>query len=140
MTKRKILVLCTGNSARSQMAEGLLKNLAGDVFDVYSAGTNPAGRVRPLAVEVMKEIGIDISDQYPKEIAPFMEYKIDYVITTCDNAKSTCPVFPQETTNIHWGLEDPAEATGTHEERLKQFRRVRDQLKEKIEGFLEKNK
>ena len=140
MTKRKILVLCTGNSARSQMAEGLLKHLASDAFDVYSAGTSPTERVRPLAVEAMKEIGIDISHQHPKEIAPFLQNNIDFVIITCDNAKTMCPVFPQETINIHWGLEDPAEATGTKEERLKEFRKARDLLQEKIKEFLNKYK
>ena len=136
ITKKKVLFLCTGNSCRSQMAEGLLRYFAGDTFDVYSAGTKPAPEVNPLAVEVMKEIGIDISKQYPKHVKDFIDKKIDYAITTCDNAKDSCPVFPGKAEYIHWGLEDPADATGTKEERLKVFRKTRDLIYDKLQEFM----
>jgi len=124
----KILVLCTGNSCRSQMAEGFLKS-----FDprlkVFSAGTNPAEKINPFAVRVMKEIGIDISEQYPKDVERFLGDEFDYVITVCDNAKETCPVFTGRVRNrLHIGFEDPAEAVGSEEEVLPVYRRVRDQI------------
>ena len=118
------------------MAEGLLRYFAGNDYDVYSAGTKPAPEINPLAVEVMKEIGIDISKQFPKHVKDFINEKIDFAITTCDNAKNSCPVFPGEAKYLHWGLEDPADAIGTKEERLKVFRKTRDLIYEKLQEFI----
>ncbi len=131
----KILILCTGNSCRSQMAEGFLKSFD-DGLEVYSAGTNPSSQVHPNAVQVMAEAGIDISGGYPKDVAQFIEKPFDYVITVCDNAKETCPVFMGEVEeNLHIGFDDPAEATGTKEEILSEFRRIRDEIKERFGEF-----
>ena len=132
---KRVLILCTGNSARSQMAEGLLRHFAGDRFEVFSAGVKPA-QVNPLAIAVMKEIGIDISKHKSKSVAGFSGQQFDYVITVCDNVKQTCPVFPGEYQRIHWGLEDPAQAQGTEGEKLNVFREIRDKIKENIAGFL----
>ncbi len=140
MSKKKVLFLCTGNSCRSQMSEGLLRYFAGNEFDVYSAGTEPAPQVNPLAIEVMKEIGIDISNQNPKHVREFLNQKIDFVITTCNNARKACPTFPGKITNIHWGLEDPTDAKGSKEERSKVFRKTRDLIYSKIQEFLKKYK
>ncbi len=129
--KSKVLFLCTGNSARSQMAEGLLRHLAGDGFEVYSAGIEPT-EVNPLAIKVMSEIEIDISRQEPKSIAQFLSKEFDCVITLCDSAKQSCPAFPGECKKIHWNLEDPAKLEGTEEEKLQVFRKVRDEIKENI--------
>ncbi|MCM8786828.1 MAG: arsenate reductase ArsC [Candidatus Omnitrophica bacterium] len=137
MNKLRVLFLCTGNSARSQMAEGFLKHLAGEKFKVYSAGVNPT-RVNPLAIKVMDEIGIDISKHRSKSAMDFIGQKFDYVITVCDNAKQTCPVFPGKYEKIHWSLKDPAEAQGTEEEKLEIFRKTRDKIKEFILDFLKK--
>lgn len=127
--KKKILILCTGNSCRSQMAEGFLKSFD-DNLEVYSAGTKPAEKVNPNAVQVMKEVGIDISNNYPKDVEQFVNQSFDYVITVCDNAKETCPVFIGKVgKQLHIGFEDPAEATGTEEEILAVFRKVRDEIK-----------
>jgi arsenate reductase len=104
--------------------------------EAFSAGTEPAPEVNPLAVEIMKEIGIDISQQYPKHVREFLSQDIDFVITACDNARKACPVFPKQTINIHWELEDPAEATGTKDERLQVFRKTRDLIYKKIQEFL----
>lgn len=124
----KILILCTGNSCRSQMAEGLLKSFD-DKFEVYSAGTNPASDVHPFAVKVMEEIGIDISFNLPKDVNAFVNEDFDYVITVCDNAKETCPVFKGKVKKrLHFGFEDPAKAEGTEEEKLEVFRKVRDEI------------
>ncbi|NVM52102.1 MAG: arsenate reductase ArsC [Candidatus Helarchaeota archaeon] len=136
MRKQKVLVLCTGNSCRSQIAEGLLRYFAGDRFEVFSAGTEPTSKVNPLAVEIMKEIGLDISQQFPKHVKKFLNQEFDFVITTCEDAKKACPIFPGETTNIHWDLKDPAEAKGTKEERLVVFRKTRDLVYQKIREFL----
>lgn len=126
----KILILCTGNSCRSQMAEGFLKTFAPNL-SIYSAGTNPARAVNPFAIKVMNEIGIDISNQYPKDVRNFLNDEFDYVITVCDNAKETCPIFTGKVKNrLHIGFEDPAEAQGTEEEVLKIYRKVRDQIKD----------
>lgn len=131
----KILVLCTGNSCRSQMAEGILKHLDSRV-EVYSAGTDPASKINPYAVQVMREIGIDISSQYPKDVNQFISDHFDYVITVCDHAKQTCPVFMGKVENrIHIGFEDPADATGTEEEILPVYRRVRDGIREAFTQF-----
>jgi len=132
--RRRVLILCTGNSARSQMAEGLLRYEGGDRFEVASAGVAPT-RVRPEAIVVMKEIGIDISRHNSKLVAEFTNQKFDYVITVCDNANEQCPVFPGETKRIHWSFDDPATAKGGDEERLAVFRRVRDEIRHRLRLF-----
>jgi len=133
--KKKILILCTGNSCRSQMAEGFLKSFDSEL-EVFSAGTKPAERVNPKAIQVMKEVGIDISENYPKDVEQFVNEAFDYVITVCDNAKETCPVFTGKVgKQLHIGFEDPAEATGTEEEVLFVFRKVRDEIKEEFWNF-----
>lgn len=131
MSKQRVLILCTGNSARSQMAEGLLRQDAGDNFDVFSAGVEPT-HVRPEAIEAMQEIGIDISRQRSKSVDEFAGQEFDYVITVCDNANEKCPVFPGKTRRIHWSFEDPAAAVGDEATRLGIFRRVRDEIREKL--------
>jgi arsenate reductase len=125
--KKRVLILCTGNSARSQMAEGLLRELGGGRFEVFSAGTRPS-RVRAEAVEAMREVGIDISGQRSKSVEEFTGREFDYVITVCDNAREECPVFPGRTERVHWSFDDPAEAAGGWPERLAVFRRVRDEI------------
>lgn len=125
---QRVLILCTGNSARSQMAEGLLKHLAGDRFEVHSAGTNP-GSVRPEAIAVMKEIGIDIAGNRSKHVDEFGGEAFDYVLTVCDNAAQNCPVYPGHGNRIHQSFEDPASVQGSEEERLATFRRARDQIR-----------
>ncbi|MBN1363462.1 MAG: arsenate reductase ArsC [Syntrophaceae bacterium] len=130
-----VLILCTGNSCRSQMAEGFLKSFD-DTLEVYSAGTNPSDKVHPKAVQVMKEVGIDISVGYPKDVSQFLNKSFDYVVTVCDNAKETCPVFLGDVREqLHIGFEDPAEATGSEEEVLSVFRRVRDEIKRDFYDF-----
>ncbi len=133
MPKPRILILCTGNSARSQMAEGILRALC-RTAEVSSAGTHPT-RVHPLAIEAMREIGIDISAQRSKSMREFLEKKFDAVITVCDTAAQECPAFPRATERIHWSIEDPA-AIGSGEEKLAVFRRVRDVLRAKLAGLL----
>ena len=128
----RILVLCTGNSARSQMAEGLLKAKLGDRFDVDSAGTKPS-IVRPEAIEALKEIGIDISGNRSKSVDEFADAEIDYVLTVCDNAKENCPYFPAKTKVVHHAFDDPAEAEGSFKERVAAFRKVRDEIAEYID-------
>ena len=135
MTQDAILVLCTGNSARSQMAEGLLRKSIGDRFDIFSAGTKPSF-VRPEAIAVMAEIGTDISGQRSKSVNEFMGRPFRYVITVCDNARESCPVFPAQTERMHWSFEDPAAVEGTPEERRAAFRRIRDQMAQRIAGFV----
>ena len=136
MTERKrVLVLCTGNSARSQMAEGLLREMGGDSVEAASAGVAPT-RVRAEAIEAMKEIGIDISGHRSKSSDEFANQPFDYVITVCDNAQQQCPTFPGATRLIHWPLEDPAIVTGDHEARLEAFRNARDELRERLDEFL----
>ena len=134
MSKKRVLILCTGNSARSQMAEGLLRHFAGDKFDVESAGTI-ASFVRPQAIAAMAEIGIDISGHRSKCLDEFLVTPFDYVITVCDNANETCPVFPGPAKRIHWSFDDPAEATGSEDEQLALFRRVRDEIRDKLTEF-----
>ncbi|HEV3271548.1 MAG TPA: arsenate reductase ArsC [Candidatus Methylacidiphilales bacterium] len=129
MNKPSVLVLCTGNSCRSHLAEGILRHIAGDLFDVYSAGSQPAGYVHPQAIAVMKEIGIDISAHASKHMNEFLQLKIDTVITVCGKADQVCPIFPGRVNRYHWGFEDPAHATGTEEEIIAAFRRVRDQIR-----------
>ncbi|HHJ52942.1 MAG TPA: arsenate reductase ArsC [Caldithrix abyssi] len=131
----RILVLCTGNSCRSQMAEGFLKSFD-PKLEVYSAGTAPSERVHPKAVQVMAEEGIDISKGYPKLVDDFIDQAFDYVITVCDSAKETCPVFTGKVKHrLHIGFDDPAEATGSEEEVLAVFRRVRDEIKRDFSKF-----
>jgi len=135
MNKRRVLVLCTGNSARSQMAEGLLRHDAGDRFEVFSAGVDPAVRVRPEAIQVMQELGIDISGHRPKHVNEFAGQHFDYVLTVCDNAKETCPIFPSNTVTIHESFKDPAAFHGSEQEQLEMFRRVRDQIRRYLRDF-----
>lgn len=130
--KPRILVLCTGNSARSQMAEGLLKAKLGDRFEVDSAGTRPS-IVRPEAIEALREIGIDISGNRSKSVDEFADAEIDYVLTVCDNARENCPYFPARTRLVHHAFDDPADADGTFQERLAVFRRVRDEIGDYID-------
>jgi arsenate reductase (thioredoxin) len=139
MPKKTLLVLCTGNSARSQMAEGLFRHEAGDRFEVHSAGTKPS-HVRPEAIAVMGEIGIDISSHRSKSVDEFVGRPMDYVITVCDNAKESCPVFPSATRMMHWPFDDPATVQGTDQERKAAFRKIRDQIHARIQTFLREGK
>ncbi|HZO55124.1 MAG TPA: arsenate reductase ArsC [Bryobacteraceae bacterium] len=127
----RILILCTGNSARSQMAEGLLRDLAGGRVEVFSAGTKPTG-VRPEAIEAMSELGIDISSHRSKHVDEFAGQPFDTVITVCDNAREACPVFPASVEMLHWSFEDPAAVEGSYEVRLAAFRRIRDQIRDRL--------
>jgi arsenate reductase (thioredoxin) len=137
MTLRKrVLILCTGNSARSQMAEGLLRHLAGDKFEVFSAGTRPS-HLRPEAVQVMRELGIDISGHRSKSVNEFAGQAFNFVITVCDDAKESCPVFPATTERIHWSIEDPAAVVNSEEHRLAAFRRARNELQQRLHKFLQ---
>ena len=133
--KARVLFLCTHNSARSQMAEGLLRHLAGDHFEAMSAGTE-ATHVRPLAIRAMEEIGIDISGQESKTLDRYLEESFDYVITVCDDANEACPFFPGAANRLHWSFEDPSRVEGSEEERLAVFRSVRDRIRERIEDDL----
>jgi len=132
--KKRILILCTGNSARSQMAEGLLRHDAGDRFEIFSAGTKPS-QVRPEAIAAMRELGIDISGHRSKSVDEFTGQHFDYVLTVCDNAKETCPIFPGETVTMHENFEDPAALEGSEQERLAAFRHIRDEIREYLRGF-----
>ncbi len=132
---QKVLFLCTHNSARSQMAEGLLRHLAGERFEVHSAGTE-ATHVRPLAVAAMAEVGVDISGQESKTLQRYLGDPFEYVVTVCDDANESCPVFPGAKERLHWSFEDPSKATGSEEERLAMFRRVRDEIQARIEEEL----
>lgn len=133
--KQRVIFVCTHNSSRSQMAEGLLRHLAGDRYEVYSAGT-VATKVNPLAIKAMAEKGINISQHTSDHIDKYMGMQFDYVITVCDNAKETCPYFPTNKTQWHWSFEDPSAATGTEEERLSKFREIRDQIKKRLQVLL----
>jgi len=132
----RVLVVCTGNSARSLMAEGLIRHKGGSTFEVHSAGTEPRG-VNPLTREILAEANIDSSWARSKSVSEYLGQAFDYVITVCDEARQVCPVFPGVHQSLHWGYEDPAEATGTEEERLAVFRRVFIQLGERINQFVE---
>lgn len=132
--RKRVLILCTGNSARSQMAEAFLRNLPGHDFDVESAGVSPT-QVRSEAIAVMEEIGISADGLYSKSVDEFAGQEFDYVITVCDNAKESCPIFPGPTKHIHWSFDDPASAIGNEEERLEVFRRVRDEIADKLTAF-----
>ncbi len=133
--KKRVLILCTGNSTRSQMAEGLLRHMGGNRFDVESAGVEPS-HVRPQAIEAMREIGIDISGHRSKSVDEFSGQEFDYVITVCDNANERCPVFPGKTERIHWSFEDPAAAQGDEKAVLSVFRRVRDEIEGRLREFI----
>jgi arsenate reductase (thioredoxin) len=135
MESLKVLVLCTANSARSQMAEGLLRSLAGDRVVVHSAGTR-ATAVNPFAVRAMADAGIDISDHFSKNLDRFLDQPFDYVITVCDHAAEQCPLFPGKAERIHWGLKDPAAVEGDDTEKLQAFKQVRDQLREHLTNWL----
>ena len=132
--KKRVLILCTGNSARSQMAEALLRHDAGGRFVVASAGV-AATRVRPEAIEALREIGIDISGHHSKSIEEFIGQEFDYVITVCDHANEQCPIFPGKTKRIHWGFDDPAATEGAEAARLAVFRRVRDAIRQRLQLF-----
>ena len=133
-----VLILCTGNSARSQMAEGLLRAKAGDVFKVMSAGTEPAPRVNPLAIETMREIGIDISSARPKDASGFLgRVPVRHLIIVCHDAAGRCPsVWPGLISRVHWPIEDPAAAEGTSAERLEKFRQARDEISERLDRWV----
>jgi arsenate reductase len=132
--KKRVLILCTGNSARSQIAEGLLRHFYGDSFQVYSAGIEPSF-VRPQAIRIMNEIGIDISTHRSKSIDEFLTQEFDYVITVCDNANERCPIFPGAPNRIHWSVEDPAAVAGDEETQLAAFRAARKELQRRLEEF-----
>lgn len=133
--KQRVIFICTHNSARSQMAEGLLRHLAGERYEVFSAGTQ-ATRVNPLAIKAMAEKGIDISQHTSDHIDNYMGLEFDYVVTVCDNANESCPYFPANKTKWHWSFEDPSAATGTEEERLAKFRAIRDQIEKRLQILL----
>lgn len=133
--RKRVLFLCTGNSCRSQMAEGLLRHLAGDRFEVASAGTHPVG-LNPNAVEVMREIGIDISAHRSKRVDEFLHQRFDFVITVCDRAREACPIFPGAASVLHWSFDDPAAAIGSAKDRIAVFRRVRDEIAERLRRFM----
>src|SRR5712691_836341 len=133
--KQRVLIICTGNSARSQMAEGLLRHLAGDRFEVLSAGVAPSF-VRPQAIEVMNEIGIDISQHRSKSVDEFLDKQLDYVITVCDHANQRCPVFPGGVTRMHWSIDDPV-VGGREEIQLEAFRRAREELQRRLQSLVD---
>ena len=135
MDKKKVIFICTGNACRSQMAEGLLRHMAGDKFEVYSAGSHPS-RLHPASVAVMAEWGIDIARHTAEPIDDYLETGIDIAITVCDNAQQSCPTFPGNVEQIHWGLDDPYHGWGADPEDLPPYRETRDELKKRIEEFL----
>jgi arsenate reductase (thioredoxin) len=135
MTKPSVLILCTGNSCRSHMAEGMLRHAAGDLFTVFSAGSKPAGYVHPKAIAALAELGIDIAHHTSKHMNEFLTRDIHTVITVCGNADQACPMFPGQVNRYHWGFSDPAHATGTEEEIMAEFRRVRDEIKLVFEAY-----
>jgi len=141
---KSVLVLCTGNSCRSHMAEGILRHLASDLFEVHSAGSNPSGYVHPLSIEVLSEIGIDISSHTSKHMDEFLDQNINTVVTVCGNADQACPSFPGQLNRYHWGFDDPAHAEGTEEEVKAVFIRVRDEilmtLTAYVQGYREASK
>lgn len=137
MKKPTVLFLCTGNSARSQMAEAWLKHLAGDKFGVFSAGLKPSV-INPLTIKVMEESGISMAGSYSKPLSHFLgKIKFDFVITVCDNAAEACPIFPGSGTRLHWSFEDPAGFSGSETEKLAKFREIRDLIQQKIIAWLE---
>lgn len=132
---QRVLVLCTGNSCRSQMAEALWEKLGHGQWQSASAGSRPSGYVHPLAIRAMQELDIDISDYQSKSLNQFTDQSFELVVTVCDNAKEACPVFPGAANTLHWPFDDPADATGSDEEKLVVFRRVRDEIKNTIESY-----
>ncbi len=134
MTKQRVLFICTHNSARSQMAEALLRHLYGDRYEAYSAGTEATG-VRPLSIRAMNDLDIDISKQGSKTLNQYLEQPWDYVITVCDEANEACPVFPGGAQRLHWSFPDPSTVSGTEEEQLAVYRQVRDAIRNRIEEF-----
>lgn len=135
MPRPTVLILCTGNSCRSHMAEGILRAAAGDTLDVQSAGSAPAGNVHPLAIQVMAEIGIDISQHRSKHLNEFLTQNVETVITVCGHADTTCPAFPGQAYKHHWPFDDPAKTKGDNEVKLAVFRRVRDEISERLETY-----
>ena len=133
--KKKILFVCTSNSCRSQIAHGLLSNIAGDRFDVFSAGLSP-NKVHPMAIEVMKEINIDISDHTSDQLDDYLDKDVDVVITTCDDANESCPVFPGNVVRLHWSIDDPFESWNVEESNIQLFRDTRNKIEENIRLFL----
>jgi len=133
--KPNLLILCTGNSCRSHLAEGILRSVAGDLFEVHSAGSKPTGYVHPLAIRAMQEIGIDISGHRSKSMTEFMKTPIETVITVCGVADQACPIFPGQVNRHHWPFDDPAHATGTDEEKLVMFRRVRNEIRRTFTAY-----
>ena len=136
MTLPKVLILCTGNSCRSHIAEGILRQSGGDLFEVHSAGSKPAGYVHPRAIEVMGEIGIDLSTHTSKHLDQFLDGGIDTVITVCDHANEVCPVFPGKVRRHHWGFEDPPKAVREGESEMDAFRRIRDEIRRTFEAYV----
>jgi arsenate reductase len=138
MNKPRVLFICTGNSARSQMAEAFLRKYAGDRFEVYSAGLEPARGVHPLTIQVMEEQGFDMSGHRAKDVRDFLgRVHFGYVVTVCDRAERNCPIFPGVTQRAHWSFEDPAAFEGTDEARLAKFREVRDLVEQRVRAWLE---
>lgn len=133
--KPLVLILCTGNSCRSHLAEAILRAAAGDVLEVASAGSKPAGYVHPLAIRALAEIGLDATAHHSKHLSEFLERKVETVITVCGNADQVCPAFPGQVNRHHWGFDDPAHATGTEDEQLAVFRRVRDEIRSVFEAY-----
>ena len=134
-TKPLVLILCTGNSCRSQLAEGILRTVAGDILTVASAGSKPAGHVHPMAIQAMQEIGIDISGHASKHMKEFLGVNVETVITVCGNADQACPIFPGQVNRHHWPFEDPAPAPGTDEEKMAVFRRVRNEIRRTFSAY-----
>ncbi len=135
MKSPTVLILCTGNSCRSHMAEGILRAAAGDLLNVQSAGSNPAGYVHPLAIKALAEIGIDLSAHLSKHMNEFLDQDVETVITVCGNADQACPMFPGQMNRYHWGFDDPAHATGSEDEQMAMFRRVRDEIRRVFEAY-----
>jgi arsenate reductase (thioredoxin) len=135
MQKPKVLILCTGNSCRSHMAEGILREAVGDLLEIHSAGSKPTGHVHPKAVEALNEIGIDISAHRSKHLDPFLDAGITTVITVCGNADQVCPVFPGKVDRFHWGFEDPPHAQRPGETEMDAFRRIRDEIRKVFEAY-----
>ena len=130
-----VLILCTGNSCRSHMAEGILRHAAGELLDVQSAGSKPAGYVHPLAIKALAEIGIDISGHHSKHMDEFLERDVETVVTVCGNADQACPRFPGQVNRYHWGFDDPAHAVGDEAQQMQVFRRVRDEIRAVFEAY-----
>lgn len=135
--RESVIILCTGNSCRSQIAEAFWKKYGGDRWQVVSAGIKPKGEIYPLAIKVMAERGIDISQQKSKSVAPFVKQHFDYVVTVCSDAEQSCPTFANASKHMHWPFDDPPKASGTDEQKLQVCRRVRDEIEVKIKGFLD---